>query len=59
MYTNREMKCLPPSSMVAPAWSVAPMSSTVIPPTAAMGVAGLLFVGSTGRSSKQRLKVGN
>ena len=39
--------------------TVAPMSPTVIPPPTAMGVAGLLFVGSTGRSSKQRLKVGN
>jgi len=45
--------------MIAPASTVAPMSATVIPPPTAMGVAGLLFVESVGRSSKQRLKVGN
>ena len=59
VHQRREMKGLPPSPMIAPASTVAPMSATVIPPPTAMGVAGLLFVESVGRSSKQRLKVGN
>jgi hypothetical protein len=59
MYTSDVLKRLPPSSMVAPASTVAPMSPSVIPPPTAMRAVGFLFVGSTGGSSKQRLKVGN